>query len=377
MKAIDSILIRKLPPLPVIVLILSVLIGQLRWSTIFLSPIDYDWLLDRYFLSQDIPHEVAPERVFLSDGEIHLAAGWLYVIGNDPIAYNFQHPPLIKYLYGLAIIGFGKPHVIQLLFGFGLVFMTFMLGKSIFNNRSVGLLSALLVLVDPVFFEVLTGYLLDMGQAFFLMVYIYILLYSNKWKFMGGIILGLLFASKFWGSSLFFVLLIGIYMLFIKKVSMKQYFIHLLLALVSYSFIYLPSFIHQDGRFNLLFFELKRLKYWFHHSTSSMLGASLILFISGWYKSWWGSRLWIQHNQWSILWPISIIANTIVGIKMIFAKQKSLQTTVFLVPILYLAFLGIQAPFSRYYILVLPFVYIGFASLVIRLGSTIKDKYVS
>ena len=50
-------------------------------------------------LSQDIPHEVAGKRLFLSDSEIHIASGYLYALGNNPITFNFQHPPFIKYGY--------------------------------------------------------------------------------------------------------------------------------------------------------------------------------------------------------------------------------------------------------------------------------------
>ncbi len=91
----------------------------LGWLAVF-QPQVYTYrfdpvLINSYLQSQDIPHEV-DQRVFLSDGEIHIAAGYLYAKGADPTVYNFQHPPLLKYLYGLSILVFHNPYFVQLFF---------------------------------------------------------------------------------------------------------------------------------------------------------------------------------------------------------------------------------------------------------------------
>src|SRR3989338_10284003 len=67
-------------------------------------------LIDRYFLSQDIPREVPGKRLFLSDADVDLATGYLYAQGKDPSLFNFEHMPLIKYLYGFSVILFDNPY---------------------------------------------------------------------------------------------------------------------------------------------------------------------------------------------------------------------------------------------------------------------------
>lgn len=46
--------------------------------------------------------------------------------------------------------------------------------------------------------------------------------------------------------------------------------------------------------------------------------------------------------------------------------NQNLVDRYFLIPIVYLIYLGIQAPFERYYIIVLPFLYLGLANFIIK-----------
>jgi hypothetical protein len=94
-------------------------------------------------------------------------------------------------------------------------------------------------------------------------------------------------------------------------------------------------FINQKGKFNIVFYQLKTLKYWFNHSTSSILGASLILFLTGYFKSWWGRRNIIRSDVWTIIWPLSFIT-LIAGV--IKNKKMDEKIIIYLIPILYLLY---------------------------------------
>ncbi len=91
-------------------------------------------LIDRYFLSQDIPHEVPGKRLFLSDADVDLATGYLYATGSDPSLYNFEHMPLIKYLYGFSVLLFNNPYPVTVTFGMLLIVLYYYFVKKSFNN---------------------------------------------------------------------------------------------------------------------------------------------------------------------------------------------------------------------------------------------------
>lgn len=348
-------------------------------------------LINDYFLSQDIPGEVAGERVFLSDGQIHEASAYLYWKGHDPSVINFQHPPLIKYLFGLSIIVFNNVFIMQIILAFLLINITFLLSKKIFHDYRVSFLAGLLLATDPLLRLISSGALLDLGQAVFIMFYILIIT-QKKSTYLAGFILGLIATSKFWAGALFFVFFGFVFQLILGKVlifsqlvkldfwrklnlkeNIKKLFVQILIASITFCIVYLPSFIYQNGFFNIVFFELKSLKYWLNHSVTSIPFASLIMFVSGWFESWWGAG-WMRTPSWNFLWPLSFF----VGIFYLVTYRKKIKIInakilIVSLPILYLFYLGLQAPFERYYIIILPFLYITLAYFIVE---TLKSIFV-
>ncbi len=332
-------------------------------------------LISRYMLSQDIPHEVPGKRLFLSDSEIHIASGYLYALGNNPTTFNFQHPPFIKYLYGFSILLFKNPFFIQIIFGIALLLLTYEISFLIFGSFLLALFTSLLLLIDPLFISISSQALLDLGQAVFILLYFYLLLKKKKVSsIFPGIILGILFASKFWIGSLFFILIFDVYFFLKTKLDLKDVVVHFLIASITFSVIYFKTFFDAKGFFNIIFFELKTVKYWLHHSTASIFGSSLFLFLTGNFKSWWGSKTIIKSGVWSPLWPIVFVFTSLRLVKLLIEKKFDKEFLVALIPIAYLVYLGVQAPFDRYFILILPFFYIIFARLILNTLKIFFDK---
>lgn len=82
-----------------VILLIYVIILFAFKRSIFTYRFDRE-LVSRYFCSQDIPYEPPCPRVWLSDEKLHIAAGYLYATGSDPAVIDFQHMPLVAYLYG-------------------------------------------------------------------------------------------------------------------------------------------------------------------------------------------------------------------------------------------------------------------------------------
>jgi hypothetical protein len=101
------------------------------------------------------------------------------------------------------------------------------------------------------------------------------------------------------------------------------------------------------------------------HSVTNLPFASLILFLTGFYKSWWGDHGIVRSPVWSILWPVSFIVSLINFFILLKRKKINLQLFVSLLPIVYLFYLGVQAPFPRYFILILPFFYMTLANYLV------------
>jgi len=126
-------------------------------------------IVSKYLRSQDIydPDGKIKDRIFISDSEIYLASGYLYANGANPVDYNFQHPPVLKYLYGYSLKFFGTPYPLQVIFIFLLLFLSFSLAFAVSRSKKVAILTLLLLVLDPLVRESALNVYLDLGQTVF------------------------------------------------------------------------------------------------------------------------------------------------------------------------------------------------------------------
>lgn len=331
-------------------------------------------LIKRYFCSQDIPYEPSCPREWLSDEELHIAAGYLYATGSDPAEVDFQHMPLINYFYGFSILAFNNPYYVEIAFGILFLSLVYMLGIKVFKSTHVAVIACLLFLIDPLFLDLSTQASYELGQASFILLYFYFIIFHEKNFLLRGVTLGLIATSKFWGAALFFVVFFNAYKFFTKNFKFRVFAFSLMTAFITFSIVYIQSYIVRDFYFNIIYLQLKILKYWLTHSITNIPFASLILFTTGFFKSWWGNHEILRTQPWSILWPISLLTSLFFLCKFFLAKNFKAIFLCSIIPISYLLYLGLQAPFSRYFIVILPFCYLSFAKFITPSIESLQKK---
>lgn len=363
---------KKLDFVIIFVIIISYLTLLLNFKKEIFNYRFSDKIVKRYFCSQNIPYEPPCKRIFLSDEEIYIATSYLYIKGADPTdpVYNFQHMPFLGYLFGLFILYFKNPYFLEILFGGFYLLLTYFLAIKIFKDRLIALLTVYLVLIDPLFLDISSHIFYDLGQAVFAMLYFYSLLFLKN-PIIAGIFLGLFATSKYYGAAIFFVLFLNFYLFIKKDFFWKKFFTHLLVAFLVFCLVYIKTFINHKFLFNIFFFQLKLLKYWINHSITNLPFASIILFLTGFFKKWWGDYRFTLINVWSIFWPISFfieiyLLRDFIKTKKFNYKKIEIKTLVFALPIFYLVYLGSQAPFVRYFVIFLPFSYMGLSYFLVN-----------
>lgn len=358
-------------------LILTFYIGVLFFThkEIFVYHFDQT-LIKKYFLSQDIPHEVPGKRLFLSDENIYISSGYLYAKGADPSGYNFDHPPLLKYLFGYAIVLFANPYIIQIFLGAIFIFLVYYSGLKIYKSTSVSILACLLLIIDPLFIDSTSHAMLDLGEVVFLFLYVMLALFYKRNYFLLGITLGLFAGAKSLTTPVFFILLLSFYQWYKKEFDLKIFIKQIVVAGITFTFLYIQSFIQRDGLFNIFFFALKTVKYRINHNVTSFPGASLLLFITSYFQTWWGEREFLSVKTWTFFWPIGLGLCLFQVKKYIKRKLIDAKFLFVVVPLLYFLYLGIQAPFPRYFLIILPFLYLTFANTayVYLMKNKIKTK---
>ena len=323
-------------------------------------------IINRLYLSQAIPHEVNGKRIFLSDDDVYLSTGYLYAKGDDPSYLNFEHPPLIKYLFGFSVRWFSNPYIIQIIFGCTIIAGLYYIGLKFFKHPMIPILSTLLLIIDPLFLDLSSRLLLDLGLTAFMILYFITSLSNKDSYFLPGLILALFAGSKFLSTAMFFVLIINGYKIYTKKFQFKPFLLHLIVAACFYCLFYTQSFIIHHGQFNIVWHLLKTCKYWFVHNTTSFFGASTVLYLTNYYQSWWGNFNILRGSIWSILWPISFFISLIIVKDVIIKRKITMIQFIGIIPILYFIYLGIQIPFTRYFILILPFSYLTLSNIIYK-----------
>lgn len=307
-------------------------------------------LVHDYLRSQDIedPQGLIKDRVIMSDSDTYQATGYLYATGTDPSKYNFQHPPLVKYLFGVSTLLTGNPLYIQIIFGFAFLCLTYFLGRKL-KLGNLGYLGVLGLLIDPLFGGMMNQSLLDLGQAVFALGYVILAIFFPENFILQGIVLGLFAASKFWSTAIIFVILVWGFRVFIEKekINLKKTILSFIIVFVVFALTYFKSFIDAKGMFNIFFFLAKEFKYILAHDSAGYFGGSILLFLKT-----------------NVFWALGLGAGVFGVFGELRKKAKSPKFFIYLLPFIYLLSLGSAIPFSRYFLIILPFIYLNFASLI-------------
>ena len=300
-------------------------------------------VVDDYLRSQDIEdrEDRIKNRIFLSDSDIYIASGYLYANGKDPRDFNFQHPPFAKYLFGFSSKYFNLPLLPNIILGAILVLEVFLLGKLVFKSELVGLLSSILIMFDPVFKEVTTYALLDLSQMVFILGFLITTLFYKKNLLLQAILLGLSFASKFYSPVLILLGLTYLYKIYNKEFYLKRELLVLFISFLVFSFTYVVIY-----PFNIFFYQARIIKFMLSHNGATELGGVFKMFFTGY-----------------LLWPILFLVNLFLLFK---EKLFSLKFLIFVIPVVYFLISTFQLPFTRYFILILPFLYLSLTSVICK-----------
>ncbi|MBW2988147.1 hypothetical protein DRJ48_01230 [Candidatus Woesearchaeota archaeon] len=132
------------------------------------------------------------------DEAVYIAMGkWLYSLGHVGL-WEVIRPPLFPLLLGLfwrmglPVVVFGE--LAQVLFGAGVIYLTYLLGCKVFNKTS-GLIAGFVLSIYPVFFLYSNYLLVGVTSTLFALLSVY--LFLNKRWFGAGVLAGLAFLTRF------------------------------------------------------------------------------------------------------------------------------------------------------------------------------------
>jgi hypothetical protein len=148
-----------------------------------------------------------------------------------------------------------------------------------------------------------------------------------------------------------------------EKINFRKTGLSFVIAFLVFGLTYLKSFIDAQGVFNIFLFLAKDLKFMLTHNSAGSVGGSILLFVTGFFTPWWEPGV-LRAGDWSFLWPVGLAVGVIRGFR---EKIKGNKLFFYLLPFTFLLLTSTQVPFTRYFIIILPFVYLNLANALLLL----------
>jgi len=333
----------------------------------------YELLKSVYYGSQYVKKDkpgIIPDETFES------FVGGAFARGVNPILIVHEHPPLGRYIIGLSTILFDNAKTLILPCLFISIFGIFLIGKIILKKTIFALIPLGIFVNEPLFVSKLTiAPLLEPIQLPFIIFSLYFFIRgieskkSLPWFMATSLIVGAVASIRFFilGTALFISMFI--YMILRKKLDKKvvQFVVSLPLSLIPLFASYTKTMI--DGYSFLQILGVQKYIFVYHHS-------KIIVFFSFWdlllfnrWHTWWGDRRILHEVHWIIAWPISAFL-TYASLILVFLKKIKVSKErkfLFIWIIVYSLLLSIGTTTTRYFLPLLPFLYILGVDFLIKI----------
>jgi len=350
-----------------LLLILNILFQIYKNWGYYTAPFNFQTLATVYRFSQ-FAQKPEDRKLIIEDNDLFAYSGYLYLKGVSPSEIQIEHPPLTKYLFGLSVLVFHNPNVIQIFFGIGLLIIIYLIGDRIFKNKTWSLLPPLVVSFDGIFQEQFALSYLDLSHGFFIScaILFYLKAASNKkYYWLTSIFLGATLMSKYMGFVV--IPLLIFYTFFKRKRDIKIFAYSLILLPLIYLLNYTALFL-RGGNILYNFFDLHLQIFRLYRSylPNYPWGEIWRLLATGQWRVWFGNSEFIRVAEWNIFWPLTLVS-LIVGVFMIKKSKNEAFIIVTLFALLYLITNSFHVIFPRHLLVYLPFGYILLVLMVEKL----------
>lgn len=344
---------------------------------------NYKTLEQKYLDSQYINKKAVN---WLRDEVVFSYAGGALIKGTNPVLVIPDAPPFGKYLIGLSILFFNNDSIFTALFGILSLVLLYILSNMILKNRIISLMPVFLYSSETMFKnQFIFTPLMDLFQLVFILAFFILLirgdLSSKKtiyYFLAANLFLGFFISTKFFASGLTIVVSASLWFLLHKDLKkLGKYLVTLpvavLVLLASYSRVF--AFGYDLDRF------LGIQKWVFlYHQSKVILPFSIwpLLMMNQWHV-WFGEKAVITDSQWSVTWPIITILSflTIILYLTKYLKRQKEVEILMIWSVCYLLFFSVGHIFSRYFIILLPAMYIISIWGLIAFGEKLFVKKVS
>lgn len=312
----------------------------------------------------------------ISDEVFESFAGGVFLKGMNPIHIVHDHPPLGRYIVSLSILLFDNAQTIMIFLMLTTYMSIFLVGQRVIKNRFLALIPVAIFANEPLIINKLVhAPSPEPIQLPFIILAFYFFLLSVKSKrkillyFLASLMLGIVISTRFFVTGLAILGVWTLY-LFVLKRSIKD-LIRLYLVLPISLVVLVLSYTRtmMDGYSIIQVFGIQKYILAYHKSAFVHAFSYWDLLLFNRWHTWWGDQKIISDPQWIVLWPLSVAIGAISYL-WISIKKLSIGDEEIILLLWFFAFsamLSTGYTSTRYFLPVLPFIYILAVSGIRRL----------
>jgi len=333
----------------------------------------YNYLESSYYSSQYVKKEkpgIMPDETFES------FVGGAFLRGVNPIHIVHEHPPMGRYIIAFSILLFDNAHTLIVPLLVLSLASCFLIAKIVIKNSLLALIPVTIFSNDPLFISKLQySPLLESIQLPFVLLSLFFFIRgikderSFRWFALASLMVGFVISIRFFilGVTLF----CAMFLYFIIKKRFNKQFIYFVISTPISLIVLFASYTKTilDGYSLWQILGVQKYMFYYHQTKleNSFSFWDLILF-NRWHI-WWGDRSIIRDNTWFILWPMAIFSAFsfliawLVKIMRMNEEEKVLSIWV----LIYCGLLSIGNSTTRYFLPLVPVVYILMVSFLVHI----------
>jgi 4-amino-4-deoxy-L-arabinose transferase-like glycosyltransferase len=378
-ESYDKVLHLHKTPIEYAFLIAILALFLIRCSSVFYVRFQPDMILQEYL-------EWNTGKAFFSDDKIYTLAGWLYINGESPDVFNFEHPPLAKYLIGVSELLFNNQAALSLAVSVSTLIFVYLIFRGAVTTFPFALLPVFILSLDRMYISFSSTSMLDIYATLFVVLSAYLLVNVKR---KGAPVLlyaavGLALSCK-WITAFLLVLLPLYYVIKKDSNQLKCYPLGLALTALTYTLSYTSFFL--AGNTLQEFFSLQFNIFTYHQQMRLKMGMPpplwiLLNFLTGIEGPTQIQTLFLNTNELTITtalpesglalinaynpltWPISFSATILAAYYSL--KENRQIVAIPLAFLILLASVSYGKTFIWYLLPVLPFAFISLAYVTDR-----------
>lgn len=289
----------------IIVIFFLVILYTFKFNDVLFTPISVSEYSKKYSQSQYIMGGNAIEQI--SDSELYMHASYAYIRGEDPTTINFEHPPLVKYIYGFSYVLFKNQYLVNIFIYTALLYVFYIFSQTVLKLQKSKIIALIIFGSMPLLSELLQYALLDLWMVLATLI-LFILLYEKtaikpiKKYTLIGIVLGIIASIKY---PIPFILLPTSFILLnsILRKQIPHFIFGLFISVIIYLSQYIVYFLNNHTFIDYLKFEKFRFDWWVSNRTIPKFLIFSNLFL-GKYKAWWVENTYQYTKEWNLGLPL-------------------------------------------------------------------------